>query len=163
MDMQDCIIRRIEPRDDSAVESIIRGCLVEYGGDHGGTAWTDPMLGHFSQVYSAEGSCYWVAEDSRGRIVGGVGIGGLEGTDGICELQKMYLLREARGNGIAGRLLKIALTFAKGRYRSCYLETLPNMTEAQRFYEKHGFVRVSEPVTVTEHFACDIRYILYFD
>ena len=48
----------------------------------------------------------------------------------------------------------------KNYYDKCYLETLDNMTRAQRFYEKYGFKRVYEPVIETEHFACDVRYIL---
>ena len=33
---------------------------------------------------------YWVAEEQNGKIVGGVGIGKLDGIDDVCELQKMY-------------------------------------------------------------------------
>ena len=33
------------------------------------------------------------------------------------------------------------------------------MVQAQRFYEKNGFVRIKKPLVVTEHFACDVRYI----
>ena len=152
-----CVIREIEPCDNAAVEQVIRSCLIEFGGDHEGTAWADPMLGRFSEVYSTEDSCYWVACDSSGRVVGGVGIGRL--TDDICELQKMYLLPEARGTGVARSLMEKALGFASKFYKRCYLETLDNMTAAQRFYEKNGFVRVCEPPVVTEHFACDVRYI----
>lgn len=52
-----------------------------------------------------------------------------------------------------------ALGFASQHYERCYLETLDNMTAAQRFYEKNGFVRVREPVVITDHFACEVRYI----
>lgn len=157
--MNEYIIRRIVPSDNAAVESIIRSCLKEFGADHEGTAWADPDLGRFSEVYSAEDCCYWVAEDSRGNIVGGAGIGKLDGADGICELQKMYCLPCARGTGAAQKLMDTALAFAAERYKRCYLETLENMKAAQRFYEKNGFVRTYEPPVMTEHFACDVRYI----
>jgi len=152
------VIRKIEPRDDAAVEGVIRSCLREFGADHEGTAWADPDLGRFSEVYSADDSCYWVAEDGEGRVVGGAGIGRL--ADGLCELQKMYCLPEARGTGLAGELLTAALGFAAERYDRCYIETLENMTAARRFYEKHGFVRIYEPPVKTAHFNCDVRYIL---
>ena len=152
-------IREIGPQDNKAVEQVIRSCLIEFGGDHEGTAWADPMLGRFSEVYSVPDSRYWVAADENGKVVGGVGIGRLDGADGLCELQKMYLLPQARGTGLAQRLMDKALGFASQHYERCYLETLDNMTAAQRFYEKNGFVRVREPVVITDHFACEVRYI----
>lgn len=149
-------IREIEPRDNAAVEAVIRSCLVEYGANHEGTAWADPDLGRFSGVYAKPGHRYWVAEVD-GRIVGGVGIGALEGD--VCELQKMYCYPEARGTGIARELIGRALDFASRHYKRCYLETFQNMTAAQRFYEKHGFRRIYEPIGQTGHFACDVLYI----
>ncbi len=152
------IIRTIRPGDNSAVETVIRSCLKEFGADHEGTAWADPDLGRFSEVYAAEGSRYWVAE-MDGQIVGGVGIGPLPGAPGICELQKMYCLPAARGRGIAARLLAQAIAFARRHYRQCYLETLPNMTAAQKFYAKNGFVRTDKAPVQTAHFLCDVRFI----
>jgi len=153
------IVREILHSDDAAVERVIRSCLIEFGGDHGGTAWADPMLGRFSEVYAPEGSRYWVAcEQGSGKVVGGVGVGPLD-EEGLCELQKMYLLPEARGQGLAGILMELALSFAKNHYKRIYLETLPNMTAAQHLYERFGFDRISEPAAATGHFACDVRYI----
>jgi len=153
------IVREITPEDDRAVENIIRSCLVEFGADHAGTAWTDPDLGCFSKVYARRDSRYWVAQEESGEIVGGAGIGKLKGADGVCELQKMYCLPKARGTGAAGLLMRTALDFAAKHYRRCYLETLENMKAAQRFYEKYGFERTFEKIVKTGHFACDVRYI----
>ena len=150
------IVREIEEKDNKIIESIIRSCLTEFGAAHDGTAWADPYLGRFSEVYVSEGNKYWVAEAGN-KIVGGVGIGRL--TDTICELQKMYCLPDARGSGIAHQLMDTALEYAKQYYRQCYLETLENMTAAQKLYEKYGFVRVFDPPVKTEHFSCNVRYI----
>lgn len=155
----DYIIREIEEKDNKEIEKIIRNCLIEFGANHEGTAWTDPNLGEFSKIYNTEGNKYWVVEDEKGKICGGVGIGNLPGTDKICELQKMYCLPEIRGKGISHKLMDIALKYAKKYYKKCYLETLENMIAAQKFYEKYGFKRIYEPVIKTEHFACDVRYI----
>ena len=152
-------IRPIEPADNRAVEMIIRSCLTEFGAAHEGTAWADPFLGRFSEVYSAEGSRYFVAVDEDGEIVGGAGIGALAGADDTCELQKMYCLPKARGTGVSHLLMDAVLGSAAEHYSRCYLETLENMTAAQRFYEKYGFVRIYEPLAVTAHFACDVRYV----
>ena len=150
-------IRTIEPHDNAQVEAVIRSCLIEYGANHEGTAWSDPYLGRFSEVYEPADSEYWVAVDESGRVVGGVGIGALPGVEGVCELQKMYCLPEARGTGVAHRLMDEALAFATAHYRTVYLETLPNMLAAQRFYEKRGFTRC-DPMGATGHVTCDVCY-----
>ena len=152
-------IREIEVKDNKDVENVIRTCLIEFGANHEGTAWADPDLGRFSEIYNKEGHKYWVAIDENGKLVGGVGIGFLTGTEDVCELQKMYCLKEARGTGIAHELIKRALDFAKDYYSKCYLETLENMVAAQKFYEKYGFKRMNGPLVDTGHFACDVCYI----
>ncbi|MCR5639168.1 MAG: GNAT family N-acetyltransferase [Lachnospiraceae bacterium] len=156
-------IREIEAKDNAAVEGIIRSCLIEYGANHEGTAWADPDLGRFSEIYNSEGNKYWVAEREDGKIVAGVGIGRLKGAEGVCELQKMYCLPEGRGSGISHSLMDKALEYASCYYERCYLETLENMKAAQKFYEKYGFVRIYEPIVKTEHFECDVRYIKDLD
>ncbi|MBQ7415834.1 MAG: GNAT family N-acetyltransferase [Oscillospiraceae bacterium] len=150
-------IRPIEKKDNAAVEGVIRTCLIEFGANHEGTAWADPDLGRFSEIYSTPGNRYWVAEDETGHIVGGTGIGRL--TDTVCELQKMYCLPQARGTGVAHELMALALRYARDYYAQCYLETLDNMVAAQKFYEKYGFVRTNVAPVQTNHFACEVKYI----
>ena len=152
-------IRKIKKSDNKIIESIIRSCLIEFGANHEGTAWADPDLGRFSEIYNTEGNEYWVAEDEQGRVVGGAGIGALEGTEGICELQKMYCLPEVRGKGASHALIETALNYAKQYYKMCYLETLDNMVAAQKFYEKYGFQITNDSFGQTDHFACDVHYI----
>lgn len=152
-------IKEIESRNNKDVENLIRTCLIEFGANHEGTAWTDPNLGRFSDIYNTEGNKYWVALDENEKVVGGVGIGKLDDINDVCELQKMYCLPEIRGKGVSHRLMEIALQYASKYYKRCYLETLENMLAAQKFYEKYGFERIYEPVVKTEHFACDVRYI----
>lgn len=152
-------IREIKEKDNKDIENVIRKCLIEFGANHDGTAWSDPNLGRFSEIYNTEENKYWIAEDEKGKIVGGVGIGKLDGINKVCELQKMYCLPETRGTGISHILIEKALEHAKKYYERCYLETLENMIAAQKFYEKYGFERIYEPLVKTEHFACDVRYI----
>ncbi|MCF0131630.1 MAG: GNAT family N-acetyltransferase [Pseudobutyrivibrio sp.] len=158
------LIRIIEKKDDAIIASIIRQCLIEYGGDHRpDTAWADPFLDRFSEVYIHDNNCYWVAENEDGQVIAGVGIGPLNGKEGICELQKMYCLPEYRGCGIAQKLLDTALDFAKQQYASCYLETMQNMDRAKSFYEKNGFAHTCETIGNTGHCGCDYHYILHFN
>lgn len=150
-------IREIEAKDNQAVEQIIRTCLIEFGGDREGTAWCDPDLGRFSEIYNKQGHKYWVIEDAEGNVVGGAGIGAL--TEDVCELQKMYCLKVARGTGIAQYLMDLCLFYAKQHYKKCYLETFENMIAANKFYKKNGFISLEKPYLETEHFSCDAWYI----
>ena len=152
------IIREIEKKDNKEVENLIRTCLIEYGANKPGFAWSDPNLGSFFELYQAEKSRYWVVEKDN-RVVAGCGIGPLLGADGVCELQKMYAFKEVRGSGIANELLSVCLDFAKKHYNKCYLETFSNMKRANNFYKKNGFVRLNKPLVQTEHYACDMWYI----
>lgn len=149
-------LREIEKKDDKVIEKIIRDCLIEFGGDHEGCAWSDPDLSRFSEIYGKDNMKYWVCENDDGIVVGGVGVGPLED---ICELQKMYLIKEARGTGAAQLLMDKALDFAKKHYTSIYLETFDNMFAAMKFYEKYGFVRTEKTIGNTGHYTCDIHYI----
>ncbi|SDP24081.1 GNAT family N-acetyltransferase [Clostridium gasigenes] len=152
------IIREIQQKDNKEVELLIRTCLIEFGGDKPGCAWTDPNLGRFYELYKNKGSKYFVVEENN-KIIAGCGIGPLENLENICELQKMYSLKEVRGRGIANELMEISLEFAKKHYSKCYLETFSNMIGANKFYKKNGFIKLEKPLIETEHFACDVWYI----
>lgn len=153
-------IREIEEKDNKKIESIIRTCLIEFGGNRKGLAWTDPELSRLSTVYNKEGYKYWVIEEkTTKKLVGGVGIGKIESLEKVCELQKMYCLKEARGTGISHKLIEIALDYAKIYYNRCYIETLSNMIAANKFYLKYGFKRLEKPLIETEHYACDVWYL----
>ena len=156
-------IRPIEKKDNLRVAEIIRECLTEYGGDHRtDTAWGDPYLERFSEVYVLENNAYWVAENEEGLVVAGVGIGPMDGVDGICELQKMYCMPEYRGKGCNQQLMDKALEFAAKHYKRCYLETMDNMDRAKRFYVKHGFYQTDETIGSTGHDGCQSHYIIDF-
>lgn len=57
-----CTIREIQFKDNSIVELIIRNCLIEFNDNREGTAWEDPDLGRFSEIYNTGTAKYWVAE-----------------------------------------------------------------------------------------------------
>lgn len=154
------IIRLIQLGDNRKIEEIIRNCLIEFGGNRAGLAWEDESLSHLSDYYNREGRAYWVAVNDSGKMLGGCGIAEFGSHDGgVCELQKMYLLAEARGTGLAASLLQHALEFAGRHYQTCYLETLQSMQAANRFYMKHGFQALEAPLAGSEHYSCDAWYV----
>lgn len=152
-------IRAIEYRDNAAIEGIIRECLIEFGGNREGLAWADDSMRDLYTYYNNAGNrAYWIVEED-GQVLGGCGIAAFDGSEEVCELQKMYLSSGIRGSGIAAELLQTALEFAGQHYSQIYLETLQTMQAANRFYAKHGFRLLDAPLAGSEHFACDAWYI----
>ena len=153
-------IRKIEPKDNLKIASVIRNIFEELDAPKVGTAYADPHLNTLFEVYQAENEIYFVVEED-GIILGGCGIGDLMDDEfKICELQKMYLAKEARGKGIAQELMQKCLEFAKqAGYDKCYIETLPFMKDAQKLYIKSGFTYIDAPMGSTGHNACDVFMI----
>jgi len=153
--MSEIIIREIEARDNKAVANLIREVLVEFGAPKVGTAYEDKSLDVLSEVYDNDKAVYFVIEVNE-VIVGGAGISQLENTtDNICELQKMYLLPQARGKGFGAKMILKCLVIAKYLgYEKCYLETLPYMKSAVKLYKKAGFKVLDAPLGDTGHYSC---------
>lgn len=150
-------IREIQKSDNVAIARVIRDVLIEHNVPKVGTAYADPSLDYMFENYSAPKSMYFVVE-KEGKIIGGAGIAKLEnGPDGICELQKMYFLTEARGLGLGVKMMERCLEKAKEfGYEKCYLETMPYMIDAQKLYKKSGFEYLEKPLDDTGHNACPV-------
>jgi putative acetyltransferase len=155
------ILRPIEPKDDVAVAAIIRTVMPEFGAGGAGFAIHDPEVDTMSAAFSRPRHAYFVVEHES-RVVGGGGIAQLVGgAPSVCELQKMYFLKEARGRGLGEKLVRRCLAFAKeAGYQLCYLETLTGMDQAQKLYERLGFTRIPKAMGSTGHFGCDRFYTL---
>lgn len=148
-------IRTIRLEDNAKLGNLVRKVLETLGVPKKGTAYEDKSLDTMHTTYLADRSAYFVAED-QGTLLGGAGIAQLQGADfAYCELQKMYLLPEARGRGIGTKLMENCLQFAKKEaYTHCYLETMPYMKAAQRLYLKFGFQPLTAAMGDTGHYNC---------
>ncbi|TBX70437.1 GNAT family N-acetyltransferase [Flavobacterium silvisoli] len=155
--MEGIRIREIQKSDNEQLAAVIREVFIADGYPKTGTAFADPQLNFMFETYNRPRSVYFVVEENN-SIIGGAGVGPLENsTENICELQKMYFLKEARGKGIGAQLIQKCL--AKARefgYEKCYLETLPEMLAAQHLYRKAGFEYLCEPLGATGHTTCPI-------
>ncbi|KZZ42629.1 hypothetical protein A3758_01690 [Oleiphilus sp. HI0118] len=150
-------IRNIENRDNHRVSELIRSVLTEYGANRPGFAWQDPELDRMSAAYDHSDRVYKVIE-SESDVVGAGGFGPFlcAKYPYCCELQKMYLLPEARGKGWGRALIEQLQREAKDLgYTHMYLESLSTMEEALRLYVKQGFKRLSDPLGDSGHTACD--------
>ncbi len=154
-------LRALEANDDPTLAALIRAVLIEYGANQAGFAWEDPDLDTLSVSYSRPGSLFLVAIGEEGSILGGAGIAPFSCHQvGTCELQKMYLVREARGRGVGSLLLTRLLQEARQlQYQYCYLETLMRMVDAGRLYQRFGFEPLTEAWGDSGHGGCDQWYV----
>ncbi|MEI7347258.1 GNAT family N-acetyltransferase [Dickeya chrysanthemi] len=155
------LTRPITAADNAAIANVIRRVSAEFGltADKGYTV-SDPHLDQLFELYSRPASAYWVVE-YNGEVVGGGGLAPLSGGEpDVCELQKMYFLPLARGQGIARRLAELALTFGREQgFRRCYLETTAHLTSAIHLYKKLGFEPITHAMGNTGHVDCEVRML----
>jgi molybdate transport system substrate-binding protein len=132
------LIRGAASRDCADVRDVIQQVLAEYGLSLD-PAGVDADLQDIEANYPARGGSFDVAIDgSSGAIAGCCGIYPIDAS--TCELRKMYVLKDARGYGLGGRLLRRSLAFARGRgFRRVELETASVLKEAIALYAGAGF------------------------
>ena len=147
--------------DCDSVRSLVFTVLAEYGLKPD-PASTDADLKDIEQSYLSRGGVFYVLETKDGSIIGSYGLYpiadcGLRIADlnadaqpAACELRKMYLHRDYRGQGLGKRLLEHALAEARRLgFKTVTLETASVLKEAIRLYERYGF----KPYTPT-HLSC---------
>lgn len=99
-----------------------------------------PDLEVIDTYYQIDDSNFWIALRD-GEIVGTIGLKSF--VNGIGYLQRMSVIEELRGSGLAQLLLATLENFAREKkYKTIYLATSENLKAANKFYPKEGFVRV---------------------
>jgi putative acetyltransferase len=157
MKLENIHIRTIEQKDNAAIATIVRNSLEEFGANKKGTVYYDPTTDDLYNLFKRPASIYFVAENNN-CLLGGAGI---FPTDGLpkktCELVKMYLKPEARGIGLGKLLIQKCIDFAgETGYKNIYIETMPELKQALKVYEKFGFEYLKAPIGNTGHFGCDM-------
>lgn len=135
---------------------IIRDSLEAVGLDKPGTAYVDPSLEDLTAAYEQDQSSAYLVAVEHGQILGGAGFGKI--TERICELQKLYVAKEARGRGFGRQLVEEVIILAKeAGYDSLYLETTEVLAQALSLYESLGFKHMNAPLAnANEHHAMTI-------
>jgi putative acetyltransferase len=152
-------IRSASNEDAPAIRTLVFEILREHclAPDPGATdADLDDIEGH----YVHRGGCFDVLVESRtGRIIGCAGLD--PAGDGRCELRKMYLDANFRGQGLGRLLLEHALHQAQRfGFRRIELETASVLSAARSLYESYGF-RSFQPDHLSSR--CDQAYFLEFN
>ena len=151
------LIRPINESDNKHISVILREVLIEMDIPRIGSAYEDPEINNMYESYQSNRSIYFVVEENN-KILGGAGVNQLKNGDiNICELQKMYFHKSIRGRGIGDKMIELCLNFAvESNYKKCYIETMPNMVDAQKLYIKKGFKYIDNPLGNTGHTACPV-------
>lgn len=153
------LLRTISAEDNQAVECLVKSSLEEVGLAMKGTAYADPQLGYLSQFYlHTPKSQFWVIEDN-GEIVACGGYGPIKGVSDVGELQKLYVKKDKRGQGLSKQLMDCILSNASQDYDYLYIETHHILKEANNLYLHYDFTQISRPLGHPEHSAMDCWYI----
>ena len=158
--MDGMLIREIQKGDNVQIAVVIREVFISDDYPKTGTVFADTQLDFMFETYDNPRAAYFVVEE-KGKIIGGAGISQLESSkENICELQKMYFLKGARGKGLGLQMIEKCLAIAtEFGYSNCYLETLPEMLVAQNLYKKVGFEYLNSPLGNTGHTTCPVWMI----
>jgi GNAT superfamily N-acetyltransferase len=93
-------------------------------------------LDQLAEYYPLMLIAYW-----KNQAAGCVAIQVLE--EGICEMKRMYVSPDFRGQGIGQELIKSIVEAAKNRnFRRIRLDTHPQMLAAQKLYQNFGFKEI---------------------
>ena len=149
--------RPIRLEDNATIASVTRAVLLEFGVAGPGTAFEDPELDRMFETYQPPRHAYFVAEH-QGAVIGGCGIAPLRGAETeTCELQKFYLVPNARGKGAGKALIDRCLETARQKgFKQCYIETVMEMTAARKLYERCGFRYLDKSYGNTGHHRCTV-------
>jgi carbonic anhydrase len=157
------VLRTLSANDGEALEQV-----RQYFRNYAGWLGVDLSYQNFDQemaslpgAYSApEGRLFFAEVD--GRPAGCVGVRALSGSEGVCEMKRLYVTPEERGHGIGAALALAAIKAArKIGYRKLMLDTLPNMRMAVKLYRELGFTEApayyQTPVEGTMFLALDLE------
>lgn len=97
----------------------------------------DAELAELPGAYAPPRGALFVV-DGGDRLVATIGLRPFDGE--VCEMKRLYVRPEARGRGLAKRLITRVLDEARRlQYREIRLDTLPMMGDAQALYLAIGF------------------------
>ncbi len=132
-------IRSANNGDRAAIENLVFDVLREFDLSPDPEN-TDADLKDIEANYLVRGGVFDVIEDDH-AIVGTIGLYPVDAA--VCELRKMYLVREARGRGLGKYLLERSVVQARELgFSRIVLETSSKLPAAIRLYVNFGFHQI---------------------
>ena len=150
----DFLIRDWQPDDREAAANVIRSILIEYN-----LPWqpeeADQDVWEVEKFYLLTGGEFWVVE-REGKLVGTGAYYPIQRGENAVEIRKMYLLPNARGQGLGKYLLlKLEEAIAAKGFQQIWIETASVLKEAVKLYENNGY----QPTSGVETARCDRVYV----
>ena len=107
------------------------------------------------EVYALPKGCIILAKEEK-QVLGCIALKPIG--EGICEMKRLYVRPEARGQYLGKKLVEELVDFAKkARYNTMKLDTLTSLKEAIKLYESKGFIK-TEPYVYNP-----LSDVLYFE
>ena len=129
----DFIIRPACNDDIVSVKNVVFEVLHEYGLENDEFGKDSDLNDIERSYFSNNGYFGVVTKISTNHIIGTIGLFSIDRI--VCELRKMYLLKEARGFGLGGFILDYSINIAKEKgFQVITLETISVLVEDIVFY-----------------------------
>ena len=147
------LIRDWQPSDRDPAAAVIRSVLTEYG-----LGWepqgADQDVIDVETHYHSTGGEFWVIEQHN-QILGTSAYYPIARGTQAAEIRKMYLVPQARGQGLGKFLLnELEAQINEKGYHQIWIETASVLTEAVHLYERNCY----SPATGIETARCDRVY-----
>jgi putative acetyltransferase len=151
---RDFYIRSWRPKDRQRVIEVVASVLTEYG-----LNWepelADRDVCEIEAYYWQNFGEFWVVESGQ-DLVGTAAYYPITRGNQAVEIRKMYLLPNARGQGLGRHLLtRLEQTIHQQGYREIWIETASVLEAAVALYESSGY----EPALGVDTPRCDRVYL----
>ncbi len=125
------------PRHGDGPWRVVKAVFDEYGFPFVESGYDADVLDP-ARHYAGPGNGFAVAEQDDGTVVGCVGI--TDEGDGVSELHRLYVLAEARKDGLGGQLVQWVIDRANedGAHKIVLYSDI-HFEDAHRLYERFGF------------------------
>jgi putative acetyltransferase len=134
------VLRFARDDDAAAIIALISAVWSEYPGKTLVAAADMPELLRPASAYAACDGRFWVVE-ANGAIIGTIALAPSK-EPGVVELQKLYVAREMRHNGLGGFLCQLVEQEARQRgAQGVELWSDVKLLDAHRRYERLGYIR----------------------
>jgi putative acetyltransferase len=150
------VLRYARDEDAPAIIALISSVWSEYPGKTLIAANDMPELLRPASAYARGDGRFWLVE-AGGRVIGTVAL--MPSVEaGVVELQKLYVARDVRGNGLGGFLCYLVEREARERRaRAIELWTDVKLLDAHRRYERLGYQR-GEALKTYNDTSSTVRY-----